>query len=512
MSIELKKDILRIEEISGKEESQVLVDTEVYLTPSKPNIEKILWADGTVDILSTKVTRGSIIVSGVVKFKVVYRALDETKNIYTLDSNADFKEEIEIPNITEEMSASVKSNIEYIEEEILDEKKLSLRALVSLKGKVHQVNNIEVIKGIEEKEVLQTLREKIKYKEIQGRETSYANIEETFQLEEDSPPIEEILKISINAYEEEAKVVEDRIIISGIVNPRIIYYGEGEIGTIEEEIHFNHFLEMPGVLPESLCEISMEVAEGNWEVLEDEDGQLKVLDFEVNLRISGNAFFENEKELIVDAYSTEEKVNIEREKINLIEEVGSLIHKENVYKDLQEYNIKEIYDVSGYPSIIDSRFGEDGLIVEGILSLQVIYLEEDSEEIKTLVDEIPYKYYLPTDENVGGSDIDIDLNVENIKVKENSNIEGTIKHKINLRKNRLLSVINSIEGTGEIIDKKNRPSIIIYIVQKDDILWDIAKRYNTTIEEILEANENINPNNIMPGEKIIIEKKIDVSL
>lgn len=511
MSIEIKKDILKIEEIRCKEESQVLVDTEVYLNPSKPDIKKILWVDGTVDILSTKVNTGNIVVSGVVKFKVVYTSNDEGDSIYTLDSNADFKEEIEINNITEEMSASVKSNIEYIEQEMLDEKKLSLRALVSLRSKVHQINNIEVIESIEEKKELQTLREKIRYKEIQGREISYASVEETFDLDEDSPPIEDILKISINAYEEEATVVEGRIIVSGIVNPRIIYYGDGKISTIEEEIHFNHFLEIPEVLPESLCEVSIEVSEGAWEVLEDEDGELKVLDLDIKLKISGNAYCEIEKELIVDAYSTKEKIHIETERVNLIEDVGTLIHKENVYKDLQNYNIKEIYDLSGHPSIIDCRFGDDGLIVEGVLSLQIIYLEEETQEIQTLLDEIPYKYYLPLEETALGAEVDIDLTVENIKVKEDFNIEGIIKHKINMNKNRLLSVINSIEETGEIIDKKHRPSIIIYIVQNHDMLWDIAKRYNTTIEEILEANENINPSNIMPGEKIIIEKKIDVS-
>lgn len=511
MSIEIKKDILKIEEIRSKEETQVLVDAEVYLSPSKPDIEKILWVDGAVDILSSKIAGGSILVSGLVKFKVVYESNDEEGSIYTLDSNVDFKEEIQISDITEEMSASVKANIEYIEQEILDEKRLSLKGLISLRSKVHQINNIEVIENIEEKKELQTLREKIRYKEIQGREISYASIEESFDLDEGSPAVEEILKISINAYEEEVIAGEGRIIVSGIVNPRIVYCGGGKIATIEEEIHFNHFLEMPEVVPESLCEISMEVSEGSWEILENEDGELKVLDLDIKLKISGNAYCENEKELIVDAYSTKEKVHIETEKINLIEDIGTLIHKESVYKDLQDYDIKEIYDLTGYPSIIDSKFGEDGLIIEGILSLQMIYLEDNTREIKTLLDEIPYKYYLPVEENALGSEIDIDLSVETIKVKENFNIEGIIKHKINMTKNRILSLINSIEETGEIIDKKHGPSIIIYIVQNHDTLWDIAKRYNTTREEILEANENINPNNIMPGEKIIIEKKIDVS-
>ncbi|NLV87915.1 MAG: DUF3794 domain-containing protein, partial [Tissierellia bacterium] len=118
MTIELIKDVLKIEELRGKEETQTLVDTEAYLSPSKPNIEKILWTDAQVEILSTKVIRDRVVISGVVKFKSVYKGEGE-ENIYTIDANEDFREEIEIEGITEDMSATVKTNIEYVEEEIL---------------------------------------------------------------------------------------------------------------------------------------------------------------------------------------------------------------------------------------------------------------------------------------------------------------------------------------------------------------------------------------------------------
>ncbi len=514
MSIELIKDVLRIEELRGKEDTQALVETEVYLNPSKADLGKVLWTDGVVEVLSTKVIRDRLVVSGVVKFKVVYKSQEEENNIYTIDANADFREEIEIQGITEDMSATVSSNIEYIEEEILDERKLSLKALVSLEGKVEEVNNIEIIKDINEKQNLQILKETIRYKEIYGRETSYAIVKEAFEIGEEKPAIEEILKMSIQAYEQEATVVEDRIIVSGVARARIVYYGENRIATVEEEIPFNHFLEVPGAVAGSQEELIIEVVEGTYEVLENDEGELKILDIEAKLRISGLAYSENEKNLIVDAYSTNEKIKIGMGEINLIENLKTIVHKENIFKDLSEYRIKELYNITGYPTIIDNRVVDDELIVEGILSLHGIYLDFDTEEINTLREEIPYKYYLPLEEKITDPLVDISLELESIKPnisKDTFVIEGVLKHKIKLNRNRLLSVINSLEETGELIDKKNRPSITIYIVQRNDVLWDIAKRYNTTIEEILQANENLSPNNIMPGEKIIIEKTVDIS-
>jgi spore coat assembly protein SafA len=44
----------------------------------------------------------------------------------------------------------------------------------------------------------------------------------------------------------------------------------------------------------------------------------------------------------------------------------------------------------------------------------------------------------------------------------------------------------------------------IYIVQRGDTLWKIAKRYNTTIDAIVRANNIKNPDLIVPGQKLII--------
>ncbi|MEG2338971.1 MAG: LysM domain-containing protein, partial [Clostridium sp.] len=44
-------------------------------------------------------------------------------------------------------------------------------------------------------------------------------------------------------------------------------------------------------------------------------------------------------------------------------------------------------------------------------------------------------------------------------------------------------------------------------VQESDNLWKIAKRYGTTIEDIVKVNEIENPDYINTGAKIIIPKK-----
>ncbi|MGN1032772.1 MAG: LysM peptidoglycan-binding domain-containing protein, partial [Intestinibacter sp.] len=63
------------------------------------------------------------------------------------------------------------------------------------------------------------------------------------------------------------------------------------------------------------------------------------------------------------------------------------------------------------------------------------------------------------------------------------------------------------EDKGE-YDLSKAPSIIIYICKENDNLWDIAKKYNTTEEEIAQTNEiNLNED-LVPGKCLILEKKV----
>ncbi len=54
---------------------------------------------------------------------------------------------------------------------------------------------------------------------------------------------------------------------------------------------------------------------------------------------------------------------------------------------------------------------------------------------------------------------------------------------------------------------KKKSSITIYVVQQGDTLWKIAKRYYTTVDNLVLINEIDNPDVIKPGQKLIIPGK-----
>lgn len=513
--MEISKDILKVEEQRGYEEIESLIETEIYLNQTKPEIENILWADGKIEILSTKLIKDKILVNGLIKFKVVYKSDEEELNIYAVETNDDFREEIEIEGITEDMAVEVKSNLEYIEYDLVDERKISLNALVNLWGKVEQTSSVEIIKETSEKSDFQVCKEKIRYNNVLGKEESYALIKEAFEVEENQPAIEEVLKLDMHPYEKEVNISADRIILSGILECSVIYFGGNKLNSIKREIPFTHFMDMENVEFDSKCQLNMEVVDGEYEIRENLEGDLKILDLESKVKIISKIYNQEEKEVIIDAYSTDEKLNLQTEEIRIMENVKDIVDKEEVSKEITDEKFKEIYAVEGKSKIIENQYVENKVVIEGMLILTIYYLDEVEDKITTFNEEVPFKSYISTDDLGKDIMIDTETNLESLKYNlkdEDLFIDAVVKNQIFINRERKINTISDIEETGELIDKKNRPSIIVYIVQNGDKLWDIAKRYNSTVEEIIESNNIISPSNLMPGEKIIIEKKVNVEL
>ncbi|NLK35384.1 MAG: LysM peptidoglycan-binding domain-containing protein [Gracilibacteraceae bacterium] len=73
---------------------------------------------------------------------------------------------------------------------------------------------------------------------------------------------------------------------------------------------------------------------------------------------------------------------------------------------------------------------------------------------------------------------------------------------------KLVENIEAEEGVS--IDYGKMPAVTVYMVQKGDTLWSIAKRYNTTVDALAKLNDIENPSKVTNGMQIMIIKNIRV--
>ncbi|HBL69232.1 MAG TPA: hypothetical protein DDZ70_11100, partial [Firmicutes bacterium] len=87
------------------------------------------------------------------------------------------------------------------------------------------------------------------------------------------------------------------------------------------------------------------------------------------------------------------------------------------------------------------------------------------------------------------------------KVHIDALLTATVKASVN---RRFMAVTNAALITADVTRRK--ASMLFYLVQTGDTLWEIARRYNTTVSHLAEANDVSEDDAVQPGIKLQIPK------
>ena len=183
------------------------------------------------------------------------------------------------------------------------------------------------------------------------------------------------------------------------------------------------------------------------------------------------------------------------------------IVKHNI--QLKENDLKPEHIISANAAIIltDKQVMKDRVVVEGIVKADVLYKTTDDEKyLASVKAEIPFSAMIDifgADENmksiVKGNLESIDASIEgnSIAIKATIILSGKILYEMNKE-----FISDIVEEEGDMPEKK--ASITIYVVGEGDTLWDLAKKYNTTVDDLIKINKVEDTEHIEQGQKLII--------
>ena len=104
-------------------------------------------------------------------------------------------------------------------------------------------------------------------------------------------------------------------------------------------------------------------------------------------------------------------------------------------------------------------------------------------------------------------DADVSLRLEDIDFQMLSEREGelraTVTMEASITRQETAETVTDIT-TEDMTEAMPMAGAVIYMVQKGDSLWKIAKRYRTTVADIVAVNDIENPDLIYPGQKLLI--------
>ena len=502
MAIELQREQIQISEDLSGAAVQTVVDIDIIVPDSKPDVLRVLQVDAVSAVNEKYIQKDHLTISGNVNYKILYATdeADAQPQVKSILYNAPFSQQVEIKGIDDTMMTAVKSDVVHVEFGIQNSRKINVKTVIELDSSVVRTVQQSLVCGVEGELDLPYRKELLESFHMVACQEDVFSLGDALGVPAGNPMIDEILKVDVSVDGKEVKVVNGKVVAKGNVNICTLYMGtNGEMSSMEHQLGFTEVLDVHEVDADQTCDVEYQVRDVDYKITQDNDGDPNLVDFQMELSAVTKAYVQTSAEVLSDIYSPDYAVDVERQQLTVNRLVfggtGQVVVKDQIDIPADQPSIVKIYNVIAKPYLETAALEHGKITVSGTIDAYLLYLSSSSDSpVYSVKKEVPFTHVIEAPGADGDGKPEVKLAVEHVNYSLNSANDAEVRFVVSadarVVKTTAVSVITDVSLDEDTrIDKSQQPSITIYFAQAGDNLWDIAKRYHTTVEEIASVNK-----------------------
>ncbi len=514
--MDLRQQYIKRDRQIAKEYAQVTFDDDYIVKDNKPDILKVICASGDVLTEEIKTINEAVWISGRVNFYIIYRS-DTGSMPERIDGMIPFQEKIFVDNLTELNSVRVSGKIDDIMVSIINSRKVSVKGIISFDVTAEEVEEFPVTAGMEDSTKYQEKISEQELLELKQMKHDVMRIKTEVQLPKTKGNIANIICSYLDVRNLDKDLGQEKLTVRGEVYYCVIYQSEeGELEWVDGMTSVAG--DMKNDNPDfDLYWVKLNMTQQDIEAEMDYDREMRQLAIELVYDVELESWRTEKVQKLDDVYSLSE--NIEPD--YTMEEISELLIKnqakcrifETINLEQGQDKIMQICGAKSHANIERTTMCDHGVMVEGVLELHIMYITaDDSFPIAHRYEQLPFEQCVDANDVNENTQIKLDSDVEQIQINLLDNMTYEIKAVVNISllaiDKKQVEVINSVKKIEDENGNNDEiPGIVGYTTKADETLWDVAKRYRTTIEKIMEIND-LKTDNIKGSEKIIIAKNV----
>ena len=507
MEVDVTKQNVTINKLISSKKEVVTVEGDMIVPDVKPDILNTIDTVGNVCIYKKEVLDGKVRFDGSINLNMIYLADSDVDTKRGLTNSLDFTQIIDVNNSRSGMELRNSINIKEIECKVLNGRKINIKVVLEIEIYIYSNEEINILKGINNVEGIQTLNSNMKINNLVGTGCCRACAKDTISLNgEDN--LAEILKTEIKLLNSEMKVSYNKILLKADANVKIMYLTEnGEIKMVSCNIPVMGFIDIPDVSENNILNCCYEIKNI---IVKPNSVEQHSIYVEIEFEICCDASDCIDIELIQDMYCPSKDLKFKPKEVNTImnKQINRNICNVRERISLPEISSNKIYDVEIMPNINNINILSGRVVYEGELKLNFIFSSDTNNRIDTKRYTLPFNFNIDNEQISSNKTINTRMNCVQDEFVVTS--DGMVDCKVDLEfetemyDNANINIIDEIEMSEE--ENNSNPSMIIYIVKDGDTLWNIAKRYKTTMQDIINVNNLDNGDMISVGQKLFIPR------
>lgn len=501
MTVDTQKEKICINKIVEEKNEVVTIEGDQIVPDVKPDVIASINTSGNICIYKKEILDGRVRIDGCIDAYVMYLTESEDSIIRGLNTSIDFTHMMDIPNCTSEMQLELDTTLKGIDCKVLNGRKINLKTNIEFKVKVYENKDEEIISQIVGVENIQKQNKVLQINSLVGMGNTKVVAKDTLSIDEGCN-FGEILKANCEITNKEYKMSYNKILIKADASVRIMYLTEeNTIQTVSSQIPVMGFIDVPDISEENICDINYLLK--NF-IIKPNSAEEHSISVEAEIDIDARAYDTKDIEIIDDLYNPDFNLEFTTKNIETITQKNNCNEIVAINENINLSEIQNILDIEANPTITNVNTINDKIIYEGEVSLKILFESNSSSRVETKQIDIPFNTQINT---TSTANLNINSSIE--ITKQNFNANGS-----NLEINMELNLIASLYkiATLRIIDtlqmeeyeQASNCGMTIYFVKQADTLWNIAKKFRTTVDEIVIANELEDKNKIEIGQQLFI--------
>lgn len=514
----IKKNVHMNHFISDKN-IQITVDDDFLIPENNVDLDYMIASQGEVKVESVKVQNGKVLIRGKMIYRGIYGNHETGGKMTPVSGELPFDESINVDEMEDGDIIHLQTDIEDLNVESINSRKYNVRAILNFSIQAERFVDAQICTDVQWENKIERQKVSVEVAGLKMDKKDIFRVKEEIAILQNKPNIGSVLWNQMTLSGLEMRPKENQIAIAGMIHLFLMYQPQEETAPIqwmENQIPVKGMIDAQGCTEDMITDIHAELAQADVSVKADEDGEARILALDISVELNIRLYLEEEIHMLKDVYSTKSHLKPVCKPVEFlqlqIKNTSKCKVEDRVHIEEEKGKILQICNSSGTIKVDEMSIVEDGIEVEGILQMRMVYITDlDEMPLRSEVCQIPFTYLIETPPMEKNSHFHVQNCLESLQAVMNGENEVEVKCVITFetlvlkeRKEEMIQEIIEEPLKNEELEKI--PGIVGYLVRDGDSLWKIAKENYTTVDKIKEINE-ITGDEAKIGDKIILLKQ-----
>ncbi len=492
MSVELTSKSIGLGEIYFDNFVEQAIDCDITLPDYCPDIMRILKCSVQNSVSNSKIIGDRATADGNAKIRIVYA--DEKNKIFCYEQDYPFSRYAELNCAYDNAVLCCRAKTEYVNCRAVSKRRVDVHGMVSLRFKVSGSRQDTLISDALG-DGIQLKRKGLDVDDVVALAVKCFELSQVENVGDQNSGIGKVLDAYAAPILNESKLIKGKILLKGELVVRVVYCAdssENETSTLSCNIPFNEIVEAAAVTDECRIDAKLTVNQISAEPKTDNDGEYRYMNINADVSAEITAYTTQQIKVVTDAYSTDNDIDLKYSPMDFKCHSQSfndtLMCKQSL--DISSLNPQKIYAYTHSAPDYKCRFDGDKMIVEGKISVSLVVIDTDG--VPVLCEREAELQYERSVEGAECMICEPQLEIGGCSCTLTGDGKADFKAEICIFaavfksvREKVITSLEVKEGTG----KNKKSALVIYFCSGGESLWDIARKYSTTVEEIMAENE-----------------------